>query len=119
MGNSELAERGILVLRNRVRGSDRSCWVHNTSRVPVELKRKVVIAQVREPVQRTAAVWTVYALDSEDEQEMKDQPQNLEETEAEVQGCHSGWNSWKSWKSWEMGYSKKNGWKSWKRVPIS
>ena len=48
------------------------------------MKRKVVIAQVRQPVQRTVAVWTVYALDSEDEQEMKDQPQNLEETEAEV-----------------------------------
>ena len=60
MGNSELAERGILVLKNRVRGSDRGCWVHNTSRASVELKRKVVIAQVREPVQKTAAVWTVF-----------------------------------------------------------
>ena len=55
------------MFRNRVRGSDRSCWVHKTSRAPVELKRKVVIAQVRQPVQRTVAVWTVYALDSEDE----------------------------------------------------
>ena len=48
----------------------------------VELKKNSVVAQVKVPKQRTVAVWTVHVPDSVDKQELKDQLQNPEKTEA-------------------------------------
>ena len=66
IGSSELAKKGIMVLKSKVRGKKGSCWVHNVSGAPVELKRNSVVAQVREPVQRSVAVWAVHVPDNVD-----------------------------------------------------
>merc|ERR1711974_274199 len=50
---------GIYILKNRVKGNNRSCWVHNTSKTPVQLKRQAMIAQVSEPDKKVVAVWSI------------------------------------------------------------
>ena len=58
--------------------------MHNTSGAPVELKRNSVIAQVREPDQRVVAVWTVHALDREDEQGIEAEVEYIAEQEKDT-----------------------------------
>ena len=59
VGNKDLEKKGVYILKNRVQGNNRSCWVYNTSKTPIMLKRQAIIAQVNEPDKKVVAVWSV------------------------------------------------------------
>merc|ERR1712176_811757 len=59
VGNKDLEKKGVYILKNRVQGNNKSCWVYNTSKTPIMLKRQAIIAQVNEPDKKVVAVWSV------------------------------------------------------------